>query len=236
MHRLRAAPRPGRDSEYASRDAIRKTQRLQHPRFGAVSADADRRAARRQTRARLSGSARSAGAGRRDALPADAARLPACAPRLPRQARREPRSCRASSPSATSTRTRFAFADAATGELAAAALDLPLAIEPLERRLILAQLILNWANTPGVRGAEGSPLIANTPSAALGARRRPCPPDRRHDDAAGRLEEARRPGAGPSIRRLLADHARFPEDRARALAGAAQRARPRSTPPSAATD
>jgi ATP-dependent helicase/nuclease subunit B len=62
----------------------------------------------------------------------------------------------------------FAFADAATAGLAQAALDLPFAIEPLERRLLLAELILKWANSPQVRGAEGSPLIANTPSAALG--------------------------------------------------------------------
>jgi ATP-dependent helicase/nuclease subunit B len=62
----------------------------------------------------------------------------------------------------------FAFADAATAGLAQAALDLPPAIAPLERRLLLAELILKWANSPEVRGAEGSPLIANTPSAALG--------------------------------------------------------------------
>ena len=70
----------------------------------------------------------------------------------------------------------IAFADAAAG-LAEAALALPKAIEPLERRLLLAELILKWANSPEVRGAEGSPLIANTPSAALGARRRSRRPD-----------------------------------------------------------
>jgi ATP-dependent helicase/nuclease subunit B len=62
----------------------------------------------------------------------------------------------------------LAFADAATGELAAAALALPPTIAPLERRLLLAELILKWANSPELRGTEGSPLIANTPSAALG--------------------------------------------------------------------
>ncbi len=62
----------------------------------------------------------------------------------------------------------LAFADAATAELASAALELPPAIAPLERRLLLAELILQWANSPELRGAEGSPLIANTPSAALG--------------------------------------------------------------------
>jgi ATP-dependent helicase/nuclease subunit B len=61
----------------------------------------------------------------------------------------------------------IAFAQAATG-LAHAALTLPEAIAPLERQLLLAELILAWANSPEVRGAEGLPLIANTPSAALG--------------------------------------------------------------------
>ena len=62
----------------------------------------------------------------------------------------------------------IAFAEAATAELAEAALAIPKAIDSLERRLLLAELILKWANSPDVRGAEGSPLIANTPSAALG--------------------------------------------------------------------
>ena len=60
----------------------------------------------------------------------------------------------------------IAFAEAATAELAEAALTLPKAVEPLERRLLLAELILKWANSPEVRGAQGSLLIANTPSAA----------------------------------------------------------------------
>jgi ATP-dependent helicase/nuclease subunit B len=62
----------------------------------------------------------------------------------------------------------IAFAEATTGELAEAALALQPAIAPLERRLLLAELILKWANTPEVRGTAGSPLIANTPKAALG--------------------------------------------------------------------
>ncbi len=62
----------------------------------------------------------------------------------------------------------FVFAEAAAAELGEAALELPPTIPALERRLMLAELILKWANAPGVRGAEGSPLIANTPSAALG--------------------------------------------------------------------
>ena len=62
----------------------------------------------------------------------------------------------------------IAFAEAATGALAADALAIPHAIAPLERRLLLAELILKWANSAQVRGAEGAALIANTPSAALG--------------------------------------------------------------------
>ncbi len=62
----------------------------------------------------------------------------------------------------------IAFAEAASGELAEAALQLPPALAPLERRLLLAQLILQWANSAEVRGASGTPLVANTPSAALG--------------------------------------------------------------------
>ena len=54
----------------------------------------------------------------------------------------------------------IAFAEAATGDLAQAA------IAPLERKLLLAQLIVNWAER--ITPDAGSPLIANTPSAALG--------------------------------------------------------------------
>ena len=44
---------------------------------------------------------------------------------------------------------------------------MPEALSPLERRLLLAELILKWANSPGLHGAAGTPLIANTPAAAL---------------------------------------------------------------------
>jgi len=59
------------------------------------------------------------------------------------------------------------FAQAAAGELADAALTLPAALSPLERRLLLAQLVSKWAASPELHGAEGTPLVANTPSAAL---------------------------------------------------------------------
>ena len=61
----------------------------------------------------------------------------------------------------------IAFAQAATGALAADALDLPPALGGLARRLLLAQLVLKWASSPEMRTAEGVPLVANSPSAAL---------------------------------------------------------------------
>ena len=57
------------------------------------------------------------------------------------------------------------FAEAATAELAEDALAVPHAIEPLQRRLLLTQLIARWATA--VRPEQGTPLIANTPAAAL---------------------------------------------------------------------
>src|SRR6476469_99394 len=53
----------------------------------------------------------------------------------------------------------------ATGDLAEAALALPPAIGPLDRQLLLAQLIVRWA--AAIRPEKGAPLIANTPAAAL---------------------------------------------------------------------
>src|SRR5215470_8595218 len=61
----------------------------------------------------------------------------------------------------------IAFAQAAPGALAADALDLPPALGGLERRMLLAQLVLKWAGSPEMRAAEGAPLIANSPAAAL---------------------------------------------------------------------
>ncbi len=60
----------------------------------------------------------------------------------------------------------IAFAEAATGELAADALALPPALGGLERRLLLTELVAKWANAPEVHGAGGSPLVAQTPAAA----------------------------------------------------------------------
>jgi ATP-dependent helicase/nuclease subunit B len=60
----------------------------------------------------------------------------------------------------------IAFAEAATGELAADALALPQALRGLERRLLLTQLIVKWANSPDLHGQSGAPLVAQTPAAA----------------------------------------------------------------------
>jgi ATP-dependent helicase/nuclease subunit B len=60
----------------------------------------------------------------------------------------------------------IAFAEAATGDIAAEALALPEAVRPVERRLLLTQLITQWASSPDVHGLSGAPLVAQTPAAA----------------------------------------------------------------------
>ncbi len=57
------------------------------------------------------------------------------------------------------------FAEAATSDLAEESLALSPAIENIDRRLLLAQLVARW--TPLIRAEKGTPLIANTPAAAL---------------------------------------------------------------------
>ena len=58
----------------------------------------------------------------------------------------------------------FVFGDAS---LAQDALTLPTELGGFERQAILATLVLKWAASPAVRGAEGAPLVANSPAAAL---------------------------------------------------------------------
>ena len=58
------------------------------------------------------------------------------------------------------------FAEMAAGAIAADALAVPPALGGLERRLLLAQLVRTWARAPEVRGAQGMPLVAQTPAAA----------------------------------------------------------------------
>ena len=60
----------------------------------------------------------------------------------------------------------IAFAEAATGDIAAEALKLPPALSGLERRLLLTQLIVKWANSSALDGQGGTPLVAQTPAAA----------------------------------------------------------------------
>jgi len=60
----------------------------------------------------------------------------------------------------------IAFAEAASGDIAADALALPEALGGLERRLLLTRLVMEWATASDVRGAYGTPLVAQTPAAA----------------------------------------------------------------------
>lgn len=60
----------------------------------------------------------------------------------------------------------IAFADAATGDIAADALTVPPALDPLERRLLLTRLVTQWANSPELHGMSGTPLVAQTPASA----------------------------------------------------------------------
>ena len=59
------------------------------------------------------------------------------------------------------------FAQAAAGALAAEALDLPDALGSLERRLLLARLILRWAEAIDPHEPGQAPLVAHSPAAAL---------------------------------------------------------------------
>ena len=61
----------------------------------------------------------------------------------------------------------IAFAQAATGALAGTALDLPNAIGGLERRMLLAQLVLKWAGSIAPDKKDEAPLVASNPASAL---------------------------------------------------------------------
>ena len=60
----------------------------------------------------------------------------------------------------------IAFAEAATGDIAAEALEMPPALGGIERRLLLTQLVAKWASSPQLLAESGSPLVAQTPAAA----------------------------------------------------------------------
>ena len=118
----------------------------------------------------------------------------------------------------------IAFAEAASGDIAAEALALPETLGGLERRLLLTQLIAKWAAAPEVRGAERHSARRPDAGGGLRARRRPRPAHRRHDDARRAVGPARRPRAR-RVRCVLAAHAEIPADRARGMARGAARAR-----------
>ncbi len=61
----------------------------------------------------------------------------------------------------------IAFAQEATGNLAAAALELPPALEGTERRLLLMQLVMKWAAGIAPHDKGEAPLVANNPASAL---------------------------------------------------------------------
>ena len=58
----------------------------------------------------------------------------------------------------------LAFAEAASGE---AGLEIPDQLGGLTRRMLLAELILKWIASPGMRTGSGQPLVANSPASAL---------------------------------------------------------------------
>jgi ATP-dependent helicase/nuclease subunit B len=61
----------------------------------------------------------------------------------------------------------LAFAEAATGDNAGEALDLPEALGGLDRAMPLAALILKWAGTIAPRERGQAPLVANNPATAF---------------------------------------------------------------------
>jgi ATP-dependent helicase/nuclease subunit B len=61
----------------------------------------------------------------------------------------------------------LAFADAAAGPAAEAALELPPALRGPERKILLTRLVLQWATSPDLHGASGAPLVAQSPAAAF---------------------------------------------------------------------
>ena len=110
----------------------------------------------------------------------------------------------------------LAFADMANG---AEALEIPDALGGLERRMLLAQLVLKWIASPSLRTGSGQPLVANSPASALALA-----------DALARLIDdmtTRQVRVEPARRRSCRDEydeywqltLEFLQDRARVLAG-----------------
>jgi ATP-dependent helicase/nuclease subunit B len=59
------------------------------------------------------------------------------------------------------------FADTAAAEAGGTALDLPDELGGLERKILLARLILKWVATPEMRGDGEVPLVVQSPAAAM---------------------------------------------------------------------
>ena len=115
----------------------------------------------------------------------------------------------------------LAFADMANG---AEALESPDALGGLERRMLLAQLVLKWIASPSLRTGGGRPLVANSPASALALADALA---RLMDDMTTRqvaVEPAGRHRAA-RIRRVLEEVARVPADRPRGVARNPGRAR-----------
>ena len=175
------------DSPVDGRCIIRhgESPRLHHPGLGAVCADADPRAARRNAGAGLSRRTRSARACGRHPLSADTARLPARARRLPRRDRSRRRDPAAHRRHRRRRRGRDRFraggdrrpcrrgARSADGDRRARA--------PPAAGAARAQVGRSLAPDR----ADDAPLVASNPAVGARARRRSRPPDGRHDHAPG---------------------------------------------------
>lgn len=59
------------------------------------------------------------------------------------------------------------FAEAANGDISTGTLDLPRPLGGFERNVLLAELILRWANSPEVRIEGGPSLVVSSPAGAL---------------------------------------------------------------------
>ena len=194
-----------------------ESSRLHHSGLGAVRADADPRADRRNLGAGLSRRTRSARARGRHPLSAHASGLPAGARCLPRRDRDERSNPAAHRRDRRRRRGRDRLrpggdrrpcgrrARSANGDRRARAANAAGAAR--------AQV----GRQPCAGQERRSAARRQQSGVGARARRRSRPPDGRHDHTRGFVGSSRRARAG-SARPLLAAHARIPEDRPRGLA------------------
>ena len=107
----------------------------------------------------------------------------------------------------------IAFAEAATGDLAADALALPPALGGLERRLLLTELVAKWASSPEFAWRERQSAGRANARGSVRACRRSRAPDRRHDDTRRIVGSPRRSRAR-HVRPVLAEDVEVSADRA----------------------